>query len=135
MPKNLTKATASAKAAARNTDSSASSLDASASNDPAALKGVHTNDLALAMPFNVGKPLEYGFENGLTPQPGATVEPQSRLPGGSTLSEENGTAKTGSYAPEGIIMADGDIHSALELFIKGVQDHRHPMRETDPRMV
>ena len=101
MPKNLTKATASTKAAARNTDSSASSLDASASNDPAVLKGVHTNDLALAMPFNIGKPLEYGFENGLMPQPGPTVEPQSRLPGGSTLSEENGTAKTGSYAPEG----------------------------------
>lgn len=35
----------------------------------------------------------------------------------------------------GIIMADGDIHSALELFIKGVQNHRHPMRETDPPMV
>ena len=34
----------------------------------------------------------------------------------------------------GIIMADGDINCALELFIKGVQDHRHPMRETDPPM-
>ena len=102
MPKNLTKATASAKAAARNTDSSASSLDAGESNDPAVLKAVHTNDLALAMPFNVGKPPEYGFENGLVPQAGATVEPLSRLPGGSTLSEENGTVKTGSCAPEGI---------------------------------
>ena len=102
MSKNLTKASASAKAAGRNTDSSASSLDAGAPNDPAVLKAVHTNDLALAMPFNVGKPLEYGFENGLVPQAGATVEPLSRLPGGSTLSEKNGTVKTGSCAPKGI---------------------------------
>ena len=44
------------------------------------------------------------------------------------------TLPGGDFDP-GIIMADGDIHSALELFIKGVQDHRHPMRETDPPMV
>ena len=36
------------------------------------------------------------------PQRGATVEPPSRLATGSTLSEENGSEKTGSIAPEGL---------------------------------
>ncbi len=54
------------------------------------------------MPFNSSKPDEHGFANGLAPQPGATVQPQSRLPTGSTLSEENTSEKAGSVAPEGV---------------------------------
>ena len=93
MPKsnNPDKVAAAVKASARNTDSSPASLKPGASDDPAVLKAVHTNELAQAMPFNAGKPSEYGFQNGLEPQAGATVQPSSRLPGGSTLSEENGT--------------------------------------------
>ncbi len=63
---------------------------------------LQTGNLAAGMPFNANKPLEHGFANAINPQPGATVEPESRLPGGSTLTEDSGTPKTGSMAPEGV---------------------------------
>ncbi|MES2946371.1 MAG: catalase [Pseudomonadota bacterium] len=96
------KDSAAAKAASRNTDSGPSTAPPASSSDPAVQKMLQTGKLAAGMPFNVNKPLEHGFENGLNPKPGATVEAESRLPTGSTLSEENGTAKTGSMAPEGV---------------------------------
>ena len=96
------KAVSAAKAAARNTDSAPSRIARDVSNDPAVQKMVQTGQLVASMPSNTNKPLEYGFENGLNPQPGAVVAPASRLPGGSTLTEEHGTLKTGSMAPEGI---------------------------------
>lgn len=58
--------------------------------------------LTAGMPHNPTKASEHGFENAVAPQRGATVEPESRLPGGSTLTEENGSEKTGSVAPEGL---------------------------------
>ena len=61
-----------------------------------------TERLVAAMPFNTNKALEYGFENGAHPARGQTVEPESRLPTGSTLTEDSGTLKTGSVAPSGI---------------------------------
>ena len=61
-----------------------------------------TQALTAAMPFNFGKPREHGFANAIAPQPGATIEPDSRLPTGSTLSEENGSEKTGIVAFEGV---------------------------------
>jgi len=96
------KASAATKAATRNTDSGPSKAPPSPPNDPASQKMVQTGALVAAMPFNANKPLEHGFKNGLNPQPGATVKAQSRLPTGSTLTEENGTTKTGSLAPEGV---------------------------------
>lgn len=95
-------ASAAAKAAARNTDSGPSKVSQNASDDPAAQKMAQTQNLAAAMPFNPNKPLEHGFENSVSPPAGATAQPESRLPTGSTLSEENGNVKTGSIAPEGI---------------------------------
>ncbi|MDO9358101.1 MAG: catalase [Polaromonas sp.] len=99
---NPPKNDAPAKAAARNTDSGPSKAGPDLAHDPAVQKMLETGELAAAMPFNANKPLEHGFANGVNPQAGATVEPGSRLPGGSTLTEENGTAKTGSVAPEGV---------------------------------
>jgi catalase len=58
--------------------------------------------LAAAMPFNPNKVSEHGFANGTAPPAGATVKSASRVPGSSTLSEETGTQKTGSVAPEGV---------------------------------
>ncbi|CAN7529727.1 catalase [Acidovorax sp. LjRoot129] len=70
--------------------------------DLASAKAGETNDLAAAMPFNPGKAGEHGFKNGVSPPAGATVEPASRLPGASTLSEANSSEKTGTVAPQGV---------------------------------
>lgn len=86
--------------AARHTDSAGTS--APDGSGPAAEKMAQTQALVAAMPFNPNKAGEHGFEQGLAPQPGATAEPASRAVTGSTLSEENGTEKTGSLAPEGV---------------------------------
>jgi catalase len=94
-------------AAARNTDSSPRAIQAGA--DPASRKIAETQRLAAAMPFNANKAGEHGFANGVAPHPGATVKPQSRLSGGSTLSEENGSDKTGTVAPEGVNAAIGPL--------------------------
>ncbi len=69
---------------------------------PAAAKAMQTDRLAAAMPFNANKALEHGVANAQKPPAGQTTAPTSRLPSGSTLSEENGTQKTGSVAPEGL---------------------------------
>jgi catalase len=88
------------KAAARNTDSGPSRFEPA--GDPAALKAVHTERLAAGMPFNANKTTEHGFDNGVSPQAGAMVQPESRLPTASTLSEENRSDKTGGAATEGV---------------------------------
>jgi len=92
---------AAAKAAARNTDSGPSQLSAALS-DAASNKMAQVQDMVAAMPDNPTKPLEHGFANGLKPPQGAGVPPASRLPTGSTLSEENRSTKTGSAAAEGV---------------------------------
>ena len=89
------------KAAARNTDSGPSTIKPA--SDPASRKMAEVQLLVAAMPSNPNKAGEHGFANGVAPSPGAhTVKPASRLAGGSTLTEENGSAKTGSVAPEGV---------------------------------
>jgi len=93
---------AAAKTVTRNTESRTAKIDPGASSDPAILKAVQTGNLAAGMPFNANKAVEHGFQNGLNPQAGASVEPESRLPTGSTLTEENGSAKTGSMAAAGV---------------------------------
>ncbi len=102
MPKNSPGDKPAAKAAARNTDSAPAKAPPGGADDAAVLKAGQTGELAKAMPFNANKPLEHGAANGRNPQPGQTVDAPSRLPSGSTLSEENGTQKTGSIAPEGV---------------------------------
>jgi len=91
---------AAAKSAARNTDSGPSEV-AAVDGDRPAEKAEQTDQLAASMPANPIKPAEHGFSNGVSPQPGATVQPASRLPTASTLSEENMSGKVGSVAPEG----------------------------------
>lgn len=91
---------AAAKSAARNTDSGPSKVSGAMLDTPAR-KMVQTEELAAAMPHNPTKPAEHGFANGVKPQAGATAEPASRLPTGSTLSEGNGNAKSGAVADPG----------------------------------
>ncbi|MEP6588279.1 MAG: catalase HPII, partial [Polaromonas sp.] len=100
--KNTRKSSSAAKAVARNSDSGPAHADPDASGDRNAEKMAQTQALVAAMPFNPTKPAEHGFANATRPQQGATAEPASRLPTGSTLSEENGSEKTGSVAPEGV---------------------------------
>jgi catalase len=61
-----------------------------------------TQELAAAFPFNANKAAEHGAKNGMAPPVGQTATPASRLPTGSTLSEDNGSGKTGSVAAEGV---------------------------------
>jgi len=93
---------AGAQAAARNTDSGPAHLPSDTGADLPAEKMAQVEALAVAMPHNPTKAAEHGFANAIAPQRGATVKPESRLPGGSTLTEENGSEKTGSVAPEGL---------------------------------
>ena len=88
-------------AAARNTDSAPSKPSRAATDDAALLRAQQTQELAAAMPFNAIKAAEHGVENGLRPPAGATVSPASRLPTGSTLSEQQEDDKVGSQAATG----------------------------------
>jgi catalase len=85
---------AAAKSAARNTDSGPSRVSSAGAGDLPTQKMAQVEALVSAMPHNPNKAGEHGFANGLHPQPGATAEPASRLPTGSTLSEEHGSEKT-----------------------------------------
>ncbi|VWX61302.1 hydroperoxidase HPII(III) (catalase) [Burkholderiales bacterium 8X] len=107
MPKktnNTAVPTAAARAAARNSDSGpAQPAPAAAGKGDLPLKKmVDTQALAAAMPANPNKPAEYGEANAATPPVGASAQPPSRLPGASTLSEVNESAKVGTVAPEGV---------------------------------
>ena len=105
MPKSIkppTKKPSASRSAARNTDSGPSRVGSDSAGDLPAQKMSQVQALAAAMPHNPNKAGEHGFANGVAPQPGATAQPASRLPTGSTLSEEHGSEKTGSVALEGI---------------------------------
>ncbi|MFS2047376.1 catalase [Variovorax sp. Varisp41] len=93
-----------ARAAARNTDSgpAAPAPAAAGSNDLPAQKMIDAQALAAAMPGNPNKALEHGIANAQSAPVGATATPASRLATGSTLSEANASAKTGTAAPEGV---------------------------------
>lgn len=89
-------------ASARYTDSGQARLAGDAGDDVLAQKMAQTQALSAGMPFNPTKAAEHGFENAVAPQPGATVKPESRLPGASTISEANISEKTGGVPPEGV---------------------------------
>ncbi|KPU90261.1 catalase [Variovorax paradoxus] len=93
-----------ARAAARNTDSgpAAPAPAAAGSNDLPAQKAIDAQALAAAMPDNPNKALEHGIANAQSAPVGATATPASRPATGSTLSEANASAKTGTAAPEGV---------------------------------
>jgi catalase len=93
---------------AKSPNSKSSSAAVKAAKDPGnpaddrqADKAAQTQAFVAAMPFNANKAQEHGFDNGTQPPQGATVVPESRLPTGSTLSEDTATDKTGSVAPAG----------------------------------
>ena len=97
------------KAASKNTDSGTSQVESSPAADAASVKVAQTEQLAANMPFNPTKLGEHGFASGISPQTGATVEPASRLPASSTLSEQNASAKAGSVAAEGVNATIGSL--------------------------
>ncbi|RZI56909.1 MAG: catalase, partial [Rubrivivax sp.] len=96
-----TSSDAGPKAAARNTDSASSRAPSGDDGDLALKQAAETGAMAAAMPFNANKPGEHGFEAGVDPQPGITIEAPSRLPPASTLSERQTNDKVGTQAPEG----------------------------------
>lgn len=61
-----------------------------------------TQQLAASMPYNPNKAAEHGFDNGMAPAAGATVDARSRLPSASSVAERNESAKTDGAAAEGI---------------------------------
>ncbi|MBL0391302.1 catalase [Ramlibacter monticola] len=93
---------AATKAAARNTDSGPAAIAADAPRDLAARRMADTQELVAGMPHNANKAAEHGFANGTRPPVGQGVEPPSRLPGASTLSEANDSDKTGTAALDGL---------------------------------
>ncbi|MES2482436.1 MAG: catalase [Pseudomonadota bacterium] len=99
--KPVAKPRAAVKAAARNTDSGPASAGG-APGDLPAMKAAQVEELAAAQAFNAAKPHEHGLANALAPVAGQTVAPPSRAAVGSTLSEDMGSQKTGSIAPEGV---------------------------------
>ena len=87
----------------------ASSVSPAQADKAEADKMAQTEALVAAMPYNTTKAGEHGFENGVNPQPGDHVEATSRLPGGSTLSEDNRSEKTGTMARAGVNAAIGTL--------------------------
>ena len=72
-------------------------------------KLAQTDALVSSMPFNATKASEHGFENGIAPLPGETVEPESRMVTASTLSELVVSDKVGTQAQEGINAGNGSL--------------------------
>ncbi|MDQ3419249.1 MAG: catalase [Acidobacteriota bacterium] len=73
--------------------------DNSGSGDALADKAAGTQDLASAFPFNPIKSAEYDPAAALTPPEGPSVKPADPIVGASTVSESNGSDKTGSGGP------------------------------------
>src|SRR6185436_20092924 len=69
-------------------------------DDPAARKAKNTDTLAAAFPSNKNKPSEYGAA-ARKAKAGVTAEPADLTVTGSTLTEANTSAKTGSPARPG----------------------------------
>src|ERR1700684_2507683 len=67
--------------------------------DPAVAKQEGTQALAAEFPTNVNKSNEYDRGAALHPAAGQSAEPVSTSVTGSTLTESNGSAKTGAGAP------------------------------------
>ena len=83
----------------RATVSGPATSDASGRGDALAEKFAGTQDLASAFPFNPNKAAEYDPEAALAPRTGASVKPDDPIVGSSTVSEVNGSEKTGSDGP------------------------------------
>jgi catalase len=84
----------------RATVSGPARLDTSGIDDMLATKVAGTQDLAAAMPYNRTKAQEYDPAAALAPPEGASVAPADPIVGASTVTESNGSNKTGSGAPD-----------------------------------
>jgi catalase len=102
-------ARAGAKSAARNTESAGAPPSPSGDRDPAVARAAGTDALAAAMPFNSGKIAEHGLDDAAEPPEGQHVAPPSATVTGSTLSESNVSAKTGSAAEVGLNATIGPL--------------------------
>lgn len=91
-------ANSASKAAARNT-ASAPSHPAPPARDALAEKAAATEALVAALPFNPNTPGEFGHAYAVAPPAGFSVGPSSPVVGSSTVSESNGSDKTGAGAP------------------------------------
>jgi catalase len=69
------------------------------SNDDLTAKVAATAALAARMPFNANKPEEYGNGPADAPPVGVSVKPDDPITGSSTVTESNGSDKTGSGSP------------------------------------
>ena len=107
--KNTSAARSVAKATSRNTASAPSNPPIAPPPDALAEKVAATGDLAAAVPHNPNKPSEFGRNNAVSPTEGFAVEASTPLVGSSTVSEANGSDKTGTGdAIEGVSMR-GDL--------------------------
>ncbi len=93
------KATPSAKGKGRTLANAREDLGTRSKADVLSRKADDTQALAEAIPHNAIKPLEFGRENAVRPPEGECVQPSSPDVTGSTLSESNPSAKTGSGQP------------------------------------
>lgn len=83
----------------RATVSGPAASDGSGTADVLAEKAAGTEDVASAFPFNPIKSAEYDPAAALTPPEGPSVKPADSIVGASTVSESNGSEKTGSGGP------------------------------------
>jgi len=98
------------KAASRNTASAPSHPASPPADDTLAVKAAATEALAAAVPFNANKAGEFGHDNAIHPPAGFSVESPDPVVGSSTVSERNGSDKTGTGdAPEGIDPMTGSL--------------------------
>jgi catalase len=68
-------------------------------DDDLTAKVAATGALAAKIPFNANKPEEYGNDPAAAPPIGVSVKPDDPITGSSTVTESNGSEKTGSGSP------------------------------------
>jgi catalase len=74
--------------------------DATASSqDDLTAKLAGTQALSSSIPYNINKPLEYDPASAVSPEAGVHVKPDDPIVGSSTVTEANGSEKTGSGGP------------------------------------
>ena len=100
---------AAAKASAKGTVGAPSTPVSGADADPQVAQLSMTNEMVAAMPFGEHKRADVGETTAKAPLEGTTVEPPSPLVGASTLSESNGSAKTGDGATPGVNATIGTL--------------------------
>jgi catalase len=90
-----------AKAASRNTASGPTHPSPATRGDALAEKAAATEELAASIPYNANKPSEFGRQNAVCPMRGLSMPASSPTVGSSTLTERNGTEKTGGSPQDG----------------------------------